>query len=367
MTTNELAIIFCFRDRETNRVKIALDSLAGQCDRDFSVLFIDYGSSPATSAKIETLCAGYPFCTYRFIDTRGRIWNRAEALNYGVLLSDARYIFTADADLAFYPDFIGALKRKMSAGAATFFAVGYLSPSETEKLRSRAPDGLRFRKSETFAKGMMLISRADFHKVNGYNNFYALWGLEDNDIHYRIEKSGMRVSLEREVHMLHQYHEPVHSGLPAGWVQLMKDYFAAYRQHPVAFHGVGELKFPVSRPARMASGSAKPIVIEGRELFVGYRLRRAWLDAVAGSCLTFEIRYVAKPYTKATRLCDALNRLAERISFPLRVKWFYEDQYATLESIMGQLCFFIKTSEDGITDYNLEFPDNSILFTVIKR
>lgn len=44
----------------------------------------------------------------------------------------------------------------------------------------------------TYFGGVVLFNKADFKKVNGYSNFYWGYGLEDDDMLYRIHQHGLK-------------------------------------------------------------------------------------------------------------------------------------------------------------------------------
>jgi len=49
------SIITALRNRDAERVKNSLNSLAAQQYTDFELIFIDYGSSPEVTAQIKPL------------------------------------------------------------------------------------------------------------------------------------------------------------------------------------------------------------------------------------------------------------------------------------------------------------------------
>ena len=52
--------------------------------------------------------------------------------------------------------------------------------------------------------------RSDFLKVNGFDERYSGWGLEDRDLQFRLERVGLRVwsslALTRPMHLWHEPH-----------------------------------------------------------------------------------------------------------------------------------------------------------------
>ena len=121
-----ITIVYVFRDRDLDRVKRSLDSLSRQTDMDFDVIFVDFGSREDLAVETSNLLSRYEFAKYVYNDTRYKPWNRSHALNTGIRLSSAPYIFTADVDMIFREDFIAKCKSVADPGKAHFFSVYYL-------------------------------------------------------------------------------------------------------------------------------------------------------------------------------------------------------------------------------------------------
>ena len=59
-----ITILYPYRNRDIERVKRSLDSLALQTDQRFKVLFVDYGSSSKQASQVEQLIISYSFANY---------------------------------------------------------------------------------------------------------------------------------------------------------------------------------------------------------------------------------------------------------------------------------------------------------------
>ena len=79
-----ITIIYPYRNREAERVKRSLNSLAQQINKEFKVVFVDYGSKKDIAVKIKDLVEKYAFCSYYYLHTELQPWNKSKALNYGI-------------------------------------------------------------------------------------------------------------------------------------------------------------------------------------------------------------------------------------------------------------------------------------------
>ncbi len=368
-----ISIIFCYRNKEIQRVKNSLDSLNQQDSKSFNVVFVDYGSDDVYKEKIEALCKNYSFCKYIFIDTQGKLWNRAEALNYGVLNCANEYIFTADVDLVFKKSSVSVLLRNMEAGTAKFFSVGYLNEKDSKSIIVSNCEKLAFTKSEDFALGMVLLRKEEFEKVNGYNTFYSIWGIEDTDLKYRLEKAGIKAHFEHAVEMLHQYHAPANSkdgSLPDGWVQYLKDYFDEVGKRGNEGKGLKELIYPLNRPAKSELlNTAVPIKkIVGRKLFVRHLLINDVCNETENRLhYVFDLnKSEISAKSTASKLIHFFNRVFKVLNVPIHTVSDFSTQYLSKSEMMLEIYFVLKCFESKILDYWISEERNEIRLIIIK-
>jgi hypothetical protein len=362
-----LGIVFCFRDRDLDRVQRGLDSLQKQSDGSFRVIYVDYGSRPEVSTQLESLCKKYPFCDYRFVNSRGKNWNRADALNCGMALTQTPWYFTADADLIFLPGFIQHVAGHTKKRDTVFFAVGYLDGKNTHALSSKSPEELPYSRSEGFAQGMMLMSRDTAFSINGYNRYYSLWGGEDNDIHGRLLAAKLPVATEQEVWLLHQYHEPAQNSLPDGWIQLMKDYAAGSTKQPHPFKGLNETNPKDIRsvtPYLSPAYSSKEI--KARSWFISQVILHDLLSTGGNNWLKYRISLEEPPASRAFRIARRMNSILRALQLPLVVKNEHSLQYASRADVYSQLLLTLKVAEPVIEDYFLAERPGYFELTVVK-
>ncbi|MES2761315.1 MAG: galactosyltransferase-related protein [Bacteroidota bacterium] len=367
-------IIYCYRNRDVQRVKNSLDSLMLQSSDSFKVIFIDYGSDDAIASEIKTLCGKYSFCTYIFIDSQGKMWNRADALNYGFYFSTSDHVFTSDVDMLFDKDFVKTISSSAEANTAKFYAVGYLSEANTKSCNVNDLSKLKYTKSEDFALGMVLLPKSIVVKINGYNSFYAIWGQEDNDMKYRIESAGFSTKfVDDNVYMFHQYH-PIsnadESSIPVGWLQFIKDYFDNYKIDKPEFGGLNSVRFPLERPAKHAFFNEVTFTkLDYRKLFIRHHLINSVFNISSGDHVAY-IFDVDKNTMKSSlvyNLGHMLNKFFRLINIPLEVKSKYKEQYIDGTEIKNEIYFILKSLELYIVDYYIKISDSNIKLVIVKK
>ena len=207
-----ITIIYPYRDREESRVKRSLDSLVRQSNRDFKVVFVDYGSVFATATTIEELTQNYDFVTYLYSYHCHQPWSRSKAINIGLQHVITPYVFVADVDMIFSHDFIEKLKQIQNPNQAVFFKVGFLDQNESVQFKSFDQYKISFF-SQAGAKGLSLFPLKALNEIHGFDEFLHFWGAEDEDVHNRLENAGYQsLFYDQEILMLHQWHVTYRKG-----------------------------------------------------------------------------------------------------------------------------------------------------------
>jgi hypothetical protein len=202
----ELTLLFPYRNRELERVKIAMDSLVAQNDTNFTILFIDYGSSLSHVKKLQELLSNYSFVTYFYSYHIDQPWSRAKAVNIGIQLVTTPYVFVADIDMIFKANFIEIVNQLKDPMVSVYFKVGFLNQDESKKKLPFNDYTISF-SSSPGAQGMSLFPIEALKKVRGFSEFLHFWGAEDEDVHNRLLEAGYQVDFyEKEVLMLHRWH-----------------------------------------------------------------------------------------------------------------------------------------------------------------
>lgn len=226
----KLCIILVFRDRDCIRVKKCLDSLCVQTYTDFSVVFVDYGSSAKASMFVKELVEKYHFVQYLYSHTRGMVWNRSHALNTGLCCANSEYVLFADIDLIYDPLFLqlamkNAAPERLVSAAVHFLPENFSVPTKEALVVNRLP------LSRVPNGAVILLSRKTMNYLNGFDEYYCFWGVEDRDFLSRLDRMGIAPSIvdPYEAPVLHQWHPIVsdqkQNFFPDRWWDTMNIYY----------------------------------------------------------------------------------------------------------------------------------------------
>lgn len=230
MRLPSISIIIGFRNRELERVKNSLDSIANQTLKGFELIFIDYGSENSFAAPIKELLSRYEFARYYYSDTRGWFWNRAHALNMGLSYATGQIILFSDIDLIFESDFLSKVAALDYTKFFYTFSSYYLPEhSDWQQLTVNAHDF-----PENYV-GLCAVNSEQVKSIGGFDEYYMVWGVEDDDLYYRLNKSGL-VRKEQPAYnfkVYHQWHPEFYSKLPAAWYNHMIYYYSLHSKYDV--------------------------------------------------------------------------------------------------------------------------------------
>jgi len=224
-------------------LKLCLDSLYAQTDRDFEILIADDGSRPENLEKARRYCAEaqVPVDYVHHEDNgfrAGTIRNKAAALSRG------DYLLFVDGDCLLRPDFISKHRQLAEAGhfvpgnrillsqAFTGEVLGKQFPLYLRnwpyfcllRLQGKInrvlpllqlPLGrLRHLQPQKWEKAMtcnLAVWKSDFISVNGFDELFEGWGYEDSDLVIRLIHAGVRRKEGRfavpVLHLWHPHHD----------------------------------------------------------------------------------------------------------------------------------------------------------------
>jgi glycosyltransferase involved in cell wall biosynthesis len=220
-----------------------LDGYAAQSDRGFELIVADDGSTADTAELVERFAARAPF-RLSHVWHEDRSFRAAAIRNRAVASTDAEYIVFTDGDCVPSRTFVQRHRRLAEPG---WFLSGnrvLLSESFTRTVleqglpihqwtwadwvRARArgdanrlmplvrlPDGAFRKRSASTWEGVktcnLSVWRADLVRVNGLDESYTGWGLEDSDLVIRLLHAGVRHKSARFAapvfHLWHREHD----------------------------------------------------------------------------------------------------------------------------------------------------------------
>jgi hypothetical protein len=184
-------------------------------------------------------------------------WSRSYALNRAAQLAartmpDVTHFVFTDADMLFPSTWFGTVTLTVTDAETLWLTRSRDLPPETVWEQH---DGLSYWRRDTWLRehshphgndlgqgGAMVVPRAWFERVGGFDEFYSVWGCEDNDLTLRALWSGRPVTWlpDAIAWVAHQWHDRTWPSA-AQWVQVRKnrDYLAQrmLEQGPIARNG----------------------------------------------------------------------------------------------------------------------------------
>jgi len=225
-------------------LKLCLESLATQTDKNFEIIIADDGSSENTKLLIETIKVSHPISIkHLWQDDQG--FRKTKILNQAIAAAHGNYLVFLDGDCIVQPDFVAQHRKLAQKGCLVTGSRILLNESLTTELlawphwsfqkfsshllSSRLNGGINkywplkiklgdgsWRDYKKFVwrriKGCnMACWKADAEAINGFDETMTGWGHEDADFVFRLQHHGIRRksgSWSTEVlHLFHKIHD----------------------------------------------------------------------------------------------------------------------------------------------------------------
>jgi glycosyltransferase involved in cell wall biosynthesis len=228
-----LAVIVSTFERP-GHLRLCLESIAAQHDvaHLIEVIVTDDGSRDGTLAMVADFSARAAFrvaCTSHPHDG----FRLARCRNEGAAVASADMLLFTDGDCLLPPgtlaSFLDAIRPRRIAGGDCWRldeqatrkldrdavrSLGYLpavDPGERRRVarkgrRARIYQVLRLPMRPRLCGNAIGITLADFDSLNGFDEEFVGWGLEDRDLQHRAERLGMRVVSMHHMPFVHQWH-----------------------------------------------------------------------------------------------------------------------------------------------------------------
>jgi glycosyltransferase involved in cell wall biosynthesis len=218
-----ISVIVTTYNRE-DALNAVIGSLAAQSDKNFEIIVADDGSGPDTMRVVESWKPRLPI-SLKHVRHEHRGFRGGEIRNRGIRVSAGALCLFLDGDCLARPDFIAAHRRLHEPG---WFVTGNrillsreltaavleqrLAPQMwnfTSLLRRRLSGGinrlapavhlplgpLRRLNSASWRGAQtcnLAVARSDLDRVDGFDNTFVGWGLEDSDLVVRLLRAGVR-------------------------------------------------------------------------------------------------------------------------------------------------------------------------------
>lgn len=244
MAQPEIAILVSSFERPAH-VRRVLASIAAQrgVSGAIEVVVTDDGSRDETPRLVRQFAASVSF-PVRFTTHPHGGFHIARCRNEGVAAATAPYLLFLDGDCMIPPDHVRAhLDRRRTGYAMAGYPI-YFSRSVSEQITAAGARDGRYEQHVTswqrlqmrwrhvraafyslihdqqrpkLLGGNLGIARADYERVNGYDENFHGWGCEDDDLRARLRTAGVRVaSIAWWTHTYHLWH-PKTPSAPRTW------------------------------------------------------------------------------------------------------------------------------------------------------
>jgi GT2 family glycosyltransferase len=244
MPQPEIAVLVSSYQRPGNLRRV-LASLAAQrgVGGAFEVVVTDDGSRDQTPQIVQQFADSVSF-PVRFVTHEHDGFQLARCRNEGVLASTAPYLLFLDGDCAVPPDH---LRVHLDRRRERFAMAGYyywLSREVSERIGLDEIASGQFLEAVTWRErlamcqmhmratvytwlhsptrpkllgGNLALARADYERINGYDENFRGWGCEDDDVRLRLRAAGVRVgSIAWWTQVYHLWH-PKTPSAPDTW------------------------------------------------------------------------------------------------------------------------------------------------------
>jgi len=198
-------------------LKVILQSIALQTKKPFEVIIADDGSSEETRQVISIIQTNFPVpIIHVWHEDKG--FRAAAIRNLAVKSSSGDYLIFSDGDLVLHPKFVEDFQKNIKPGEALIGSRVFLSREATEKqkhaknqdfyisffssqIENNRVNAIRIplltkcfktiRFSTKLRGGLLGTWRNDLIAVNGWNETFEGWGLEDTELVARLFNSGI--------------------------------------------------------------------------------------------------------------------------------------------------------------------------------
>lgn len=357
-----ISIIVGFRNREAERVKYALDSLANQSLKDFEVIFIDYGSDESIAQETKALVSKYDFAKYIYSDTIGWLWNRAHALNTGIKKASGDIMLFYDIDLIVEKDFLKNIATLKYDTHFYTFSCFYLPLHFDLQNKVLEKDGIHYEQNYV---GLCAVSRSAVLNIEGFDEYYMVWGGEDDDFYKRLSTNDLtrKQIPATDSKVFHQWH-PIQAPVkPTAWYLIMVNHLFSTKQNRELNSEWGASYALKDRPVlnfiadHSYKNNVKLELWEDQSLLFFNPLIEKFHQLKTGEIAYLENTYIAEQVEKSMSFIffkknKPDNKVVEKI---------------TKKDISQFFQFFIGCNRSLMQDYFYKEKGNEFLFVVIKK
>ncbi len=371
-----LSLIIPYRNRDVVRVTNCLNSLAAQTHTNFEVVLVDNGSDVLISSQINELASKYNFCTYIYLNTCGLIWNKSYAINVGVNIAKGNTIMIVDVDLLFAPNFLQQIATLNFDNRYYNYKCLYLPQNYAIEHYNWAVDNSAQLSNSGLSTGLVIASKKDFENINGYDEYYQGWGLEDDDFCNRLNATGLtQTYLNHQQYVsLHQYHPVSYANVPTTWYTHLLQYTHATTTIKRNIDGAGALAKYTNRLCMTEAYDAlEKIVFTPKEFLsiTGFNgIYTAFFNLKSNTALQLNYLQPLALSENSTSFKIKNSLLTQIIKNKIISNYptLLAHSYLTTEKLHEFMINFISLNRSQLLDYYIDYvPNKSLIIKLVKK
>ena len=224
---DDVTVVMGIRGRVDHRIVNALTSIRNQDYPEplIRIAVVDYGSAAEAAAHLARICREYD-ADYVRVNDPG-VWSRSRCLNVGIRRAETKFLLTSDADILLSRRYIASGVQILKDSPPSIVCAPMLDLPRRlttclrRAARGSAPldvEGWRASSTTRFDAdphpSITMSYTAVYKLIRGYDEYYELWGAEDEDLFRRLMKLGLTPRTPgSEGFYLHQWH-PKYEDLP---------------------------------------------------------------------------------------------------------------------------------------------------------
>lgn len=250
---DDVTVVIGTRNRADSRLVNALKSIRAQTHPDHLVRIavVDYGSEPESAGRTEQLCREF---VADYVRVQGdAVWSRSRCLNVGLRRADTKYVMTSDADILLSPSYLADAVSVLREAPLSVVCSPMLDlPEESADVLERASreqqplqldawrEWCRPRFGWQMHPSVCVAFAALYRAVRGYDEYYEVWGAEDDDLIRRFSYLGVETrAVGADSFYLHQWHSEVDRRGQGAWnPQTWDEQVERNRAHFAASHSI---------------------------------------------------------------------------------------------------------------------------------
>lgn len=331
--------------------------IADQSYKNFEVIFIDYGSSENTKEQTAKLLRHYSFVQYYYNNTQGWLWNRAHAINTGFKKAKGDIFLIYDIDLIIEKEFLSSLSTFNFQNFFYTFSCFYLPQNFDFKKGRLQEQGIHYEQNYV---GLCAVKSEFVFAVHGFDEYYMVWGGEDDDFYLRLINTGLQQKQVEAtmLYVFHQWHPFESPSKPTLWYLSMVNYLYSKNRIGPKTGSIGTMFSKKNRPVLhlLKNDSFKnctPLFFSCDSNFLFYNsFIKTFNELNDGEAAYIEYQPLEEKGSGPLSLFKKKNKLRSQ---------------PETKDVGDFLEYFIGINRPHLTDYYIRRDGSSLLFVCIKN